>query len=172
MLHSPAGSPINLPGFWGRFKTPKNKEAKLQQSPPQMQVSAPRLLTLVFMEMETIRMLPNTFAELDHQVREWIKPPEGAQYALRVPIEFASWDAARVVSSPWIYITGEDSYQIAIQGVRAFKVEIIGDGPPPVEEPPYVSSSLNLHATNHSSYLSLPVRLPLPPSWRCPEHST
>lgn len=37
-------------------------------------------------------------------------------------------------------LTGEDSYQIAIQGVRAFKVEIMSDGPPPAEEPPYVSS--------------------------------
>ncbi|KAI0079887.1 hypothetical protein K474DRAFT_1705147 [Panus rudis PR-1116 ss-1] len=132
------GSNSPLPhGFWGKFKaqTPKANEANLQQ-PPQMAVSAPRLLTLAFSEMETIRRLPNSFSELDHIVRDWLKPPPDAVFGLRVPVEYASWDAARVVSGPYIWLNDEESYQIAIHGVRAFRVEIVSDGPPPEEEPP------------------------------------
>ena len=48
-------------GFWNRFKTPKsNKEAELrEQRQAQLALSRQRLLTLVFDEMETVRMVSN-----------------------------------------------------------------------------------------------------------------
>ncbi|CAL1704547.1 unnamed protein product [Somion occarium] len=134
MLHSPAGSNASLP-FWSRLRTPKGKEAKIQQPQP-MAVSPPRLLTLAFADMETIRMLPDSFAELEAVARDWIKPPPDAIFSLRVPVQYISWEASRLVSSDYLYLTGEDSYQIAIQGVRGFKVEIVSDGPPPPDDPP------------------------------------
>jgi len=37
---------------------------------------------------------------------------------------------------PSFQLTSEDSYQIAIMGVQGLRVEIVSDGPPPIEEPP------------------------------------
>jgi hypothetical protein len=33
-------------------------------------------------------------------------------------------------------LTGEDSYQVAIKGVRSVRVEIVSDFPPPPDETP------------------------------------
>ncbi|KAL1728757.1 hypothetical protein EV714DRAFT_285517 [Schizophyllum commune] len=101
-----------------------------------MAIARQRLLTLCYDEMETIRMLPNTFAELEAVARDWTKPPPDAIFGMRVPVEYASIHAARLVSGPYIYLTGEDSYQIAISGVQGIRVEIVSDAPPPPEEPP------------------------------------
>ncbi|EJF65896.1 hypothetical protein BD309DRAFT_1013767 [Dichomitus squalens] len=141
MLLSPATSNASLPtsqGFWNRFKTPKsNKEAELrEQRQAQLALSRQRLLTLVFDDMETVRMLPNSIMELEGLAREWIKPPPDMPLHLRVPIEYASLHAARLVSGPYIYLTSEDSYQIAIAGVQGLRVEIVCDSPPPPDEPP------------------------------------
>lgn len=141
MLLSPAASNASLPssqGFWGRFKTPKsNKDVELapnRQNP--MALARQRLLTLAFGDMETIRMLPNTFVELDAVARDWIKPPPDVMFSLRVPVEYASLHAARLVAGPYIYLTSEDSYQIAVMGVQGLRVEIVSDGPPPPEDEP------------------------------------
>ncbi|KAI0797981.1 hypothetical protein C8Q75DRAFT_801883 [Abortiporus biennis] len=138
MLLSPAASNASLPGqgFWGRFKTPKSKEMELREKQAQMALTRQRLLTLAFGDMETIRMLPPTFVELEALAREWIKPPPDAIFSLRVPVEYASLHASRLVSGPYIYLTGEDSYQIATMGVQGMRVEIVGDGPPPPEDEP------------------------------------
>jgi len=138
MLLSPAASNASLPsqGFWGRFKTPRNKEQQLPQKQPEMALARQRLLTLAFGDMETIRMLPPSFMELDGLARDWIKPPPDAIYSLRFPTEFASLHAARLVAGPYIYLTGEDSYQIATMGVQGLRVEIVSDGPPPPEDEP------------------------------------
>ncbi|KAM5532054.1 hypothetical protein V8D89_014305 [Ganoderma adspersum] len=121
-------------GFWNRFKTPKvNKDAERQA---QLALSRQRLLTLVFDDMETIKILPDSLLTLDGLARDWIKPPPDMPLALRVPIEFASFQAARLVSGPYIYLTSEDSYQIAIAGVQGLRVEIVCDSPPPPDEPP------------------------------------
>ncbi|KAF9564604.1 hypothetical protein CPC08DRAFT_660082 [Agrocybe pediades] len=101
-----------------------------------MAVARPRLLTLAFNDMETLRMLPNSFEELMAAAQDWTKPPPDAMFNLRVPVEYASIHAARLVAGPYIYLTSEDSYQIAIMGVQGIRVEIVSDGPPPVEEPP------------------------------------
>ncbi|CCM02412.1 uncharacterized protein FIBRA_04510 [Fibroporia radiculosa] len=101
-----------------------------------MALTRQRLLTLAFGDMETIRMLPNTYIELDAQARDWIKPPPDAIFSLRVPVEYASLHAARLVAGPYIYLTGEDSYQIATMGVQGLRVEIVSDGPPPPEDEP------------------------------------
>ncbi|KJA27358.1 hypothetical protein HYPSUDRAFT_35228 [Hypholoma sublateritium FD-334 SS-4] len=101
-----------------------------------MAVARPRLLTLAFGEMETLRMLPNTFHELMAAATEWTKPPPDAMFNLRVPVEYASIHAARLVAGPYIYLTGEDSYQIAIMGVQGIRVEIVTDAPPPAPDPP------------------------------------
>jgi len=143
MLHSPAASNASLGGaggFWGRFKSPKTpKEMELKN--PQMTLTRSRLLTLAFADMETVRILPNTYDELEALARDWVKPPPDAVFSLRVPVEFASMYASRYVSGPYIYLTGEDSYQIAAMGVQGLRVEIASDGPPPPDEPPYVPIS-------------------------------
>ncbi|KAI9064481.1 hypothetical protein FKP32DRAFT_644172 [Trametes sanguinea] len=141
MLLSPATSNASLPssqGFWGRFKSPKNpKEPDLRErAQAQLALTRQRLLTLAFQDMETIRMLPSSFGELEALAREWVKPAPDMPLSLRVPIEYASLHAARLVASPYIYLTSEDSYQIAIMGVQGLRVEIICDVPPPPDEPP------------------------------------
>ncbi|KAJ7046833.1 hypothetical protein C8F04DRAFT_937312 [Mycena alexandri] len=102
----------------------------------QMALARQRLLTLAYGEMETIRMLPNSFIELESVARDWTKPPPEAVFSLRVPVEYASLQAARLVAGPYIYLTGEDSYQIAVMGVPGLRVEIVSDAPPPPDEPP------------------------------------
>ncbi|KAJ7905511.1 hypothetical protein B0H14DRAFT_2660571 [Mycena olivaceomarginata] len=102
----------------------------------QMALARQRLLTLAYGDMETIRMLPNSFAELDAVARDWTKPPPDAVFSLRVPVEYASLQAARLVAGPYIYLTGEDSYQIAMMNVSGLRVEIVSDAPPPPDEPP------------------------------------
>ncbi|PSR74100.1 hypothetical protein PHLCEN_2v10056 [Hermanssonia centrifuga] len=110
---------LHTQGFWGRFvKTPKGKESEL---PPPMALTRQRLVTLSFETMETIRM------ELEGLARDWIKPPPDISVFLRIPIEYASLQAS---------LTGEDTYQIAIMGVHATKVEIVADAPPPPDDPP------------------------------------
>ncbi|KZT09488.1 uncharacterized protein LAESUDRAFT_756445 [Laetiporus sulphureus 93-53] len=139
MISSPAGSNASLSShsWWGRFKTPRsNRDVELPDKMPPFAVTKQRLLTLVFSDMETIRMLPPTFGELDALARDWIKPPPDALFSLRVPIDFASIHAARLVTGPYIYLTGEDSYQIASMNVQGLRVEIVGDSPPPPEEEP------------------------------------
>ncbi|KAF7967099.1 hypothetical protein HWV62_35911 [Athelia sp. TMB] len=42
----------------------------------------------------------------------------------------------QLVAGPYIYLTGEDSYQIAVMGVQGLRVEIGTDAPPPPDEPP------------------------------------
>ncbi|KAH0583829.1 hypothetical protein H2248_009428 [Termitomyces sp. 'cryptogamus'] len=74
--------------------------------------------------------------ELEAAARDWTKPPPDAPFTLRVPVEFASIHAARLVAGPYIYLTGEDSYQIALMGVQGLRVEIVSDVPPPPNEPP------------------------------------
>ncbi|KLO13547.1 hypothetical protein SCHPADRAFT_904133 [Schizopora paradoxa] len=101
-----------------------------------MALTRQRLVTLVYDDMETVRMLPSTFADLEVLARDWVKPPPDAHFSLRVPVEYASFQAARYVNGPYIWITSEDSYQIAILGVQGSRVEILSDAPPPVEEPP------------------------------------
>ncbi|KAI0690567.1 hypothetical protein BC835DRAFT_1407485 [Cytidiella melzeri] len=149
MLTSPAVSNASLPGsgFWARFqKTPKGgKEMDLvrekQNQQAQMALTRQRLLTICFGDMETIRM------ELEAVCRDWIKPPPDAEFGLRVPVEYASLHASRLVSGPYIYLTGEDSYQIAIMGVQGLRVEIVGDGPPPAEDEPPPPPVLDMPAT-------------------------
>ncbi|EAU88488.1 hypothetical protein CC1G_04194 [Coprinopsis cinerea okayama7 len=138
MLLSPASSnhgglPPQGSSFWGKFK-PKPKEPELP--PAAMAVARTKLLTLVFADMETIRVLPNSFVELEALARDWTKPPPDAMFTLRVPVEFVSFQAARLVTGPYIYLTGEESYQIATMGVQGLRVEIVSDGPPPPDEPP------------------------------------
>ncbi|KAJ7632671.1 hypothetical protein FB45DRAFT_913120 [Roridomyces roridus] len=126
MLLSPASTSASLPqSFWGKFK-PKGKE-DMRDKQSQMALARQRLLTLAYGDMETIRMLPGSFGELESVAREWTKPPPDAVFSLRVPVEFASLQAA---------LTGEDSYQIAVMGVSGLRVEIVSDAPPPPDEPP------------------------------------
>ena len=55
------GSSTSLPGasFWGRWgrNTPKAKDVALNHPDPHMAVARTRLLTLVYGDMETIRMV-------------------------------------------------------------------------------------------------------------------
>lgn len=101
-----------------------------------MALTRQRLLTLAFGEMETICTLPNSFAELEEVARNWAKPPPDAVFTLRVPVEYASIHAARLVAGPYIYLTSEDSFQIAAMGAQGIRVEIVSDAPPPPDEPP------------------------------------
>ncbi|KAG6814375.1 hypothetical protein H0H92_010961 [Tricholoma furcatifolium] len=154
MLHfspAPQNAGLPQPSMWGILKgRPKEPDTRSQA---QMTLARQRLLTLAFGDMETIRMvsffslsclslsnpphqLPNSFAELEAVARDWTKPPPDAPFALRVPTELASIHAVRLVAGPYIYLTGEESYQIALMGVQGLRVEIVSDSPPPPDEPP------------------------------------
>nr|GAT53192.1 predicted protein [Mycena chlorophos] len=148
MLLSPASTSASLPSqsFWGKFKPQKKDEMRDKQS--QMALARQRLLTLAYGDMETIRVVRRSATGLsilislpasDHLrsvARDWTKPPPDAVFGLRVPVEFASLQAARLVAGPYIYLAGEDSYQIAIMGVPGLRVEVVSDAPPPPDEPP------------------------------------
>ncbi|TFY72650.1 hypothetical protein EVG20_g325 [Dentipellis fragilis] len=144
MLLSPASSNASLPSssFWSKLKGPgggksqKDKESDLRHQQANMALSRQRLLTLVYGDMETVRMLPSTYAELEALARDWTKPPPDAVFSLRVPIDYVHIQTARLVSGDYVYLTGEDSYQIATMGVPGIRVEIVSDGPPPPDEPP------------------------------------
>ncbi|KAH7910180.1 hypothetical protein BJ138DRAFT_1153526 [Hygrophoropsis aurantiaca] len=139
MLLSPASTSGSLPSqsFWNRIKSKKgiDKESEFREKQAQMALARQRLLTLAYEDMETVRVLPSSYPELEAVARDWTKPPPDAMFSLRVPVEFASLHASRLVSGPYIYLTGEDSYQIAIMGVQGLRVEIVADVPPPPEEP-------------------------------------
>lgn len=139
MLLSPASTSASLPSqsFWGKFKGKKtDRDSEYRDKQSQMALARQRLLTLAYDEMETVRVLPQSFTELEAVARDWAKPPPDAVFCLRVPTEFASLHASRLVSGPYIYLTGEDSYQIAIMGVQGLRVEIVSDAPPPPDDPP------------------------------------
>ncbi|KAF9230854.1 hypothetical protein BU15DRAFT_56798 [Melanogaster broomeanus] len=118
MLVSHRTTNASLPSqsFWGKSK---NKNALARQ----------RILILAYGDMETVRVLPQSFAELEAGARDWTKLPPDTVFSLRVPTEFVSLQASRLISGPYIYLTGEDSYQIAIMGVRGIRVEIVSDEP-------------------------------------------
>ncbi|KAH0827161.1 hypothetical protein J3R83DRAFT_4852 [Lanmaoa asiatica] len=133
MLLSPASTSASLPSqsFWNKFKNKKSdKDSEYRERQSHMALARQRLLTLAYGDMETVRV------ELEAVARDWTKPPPDAIFSLRVPTEFASLHASRLVSGPYIYLTGEDSYQIAIMGVQGLRVEIVSDAPPPPDEPP------------------------------------
>ncbi|TFK98952.1 hypothetical protein BDV98DRAFT_552063 [Pterulicium gracile] len=93
-----------------------------------------KLLTLAFGDMETVKMLPTTYAELLMMSKDWTRPPPDAMFTLRVPTEYVSFQAARLVAGPYIYLTDEESFQIATMGVQGLRVEIVSDAPPPPDE--------------------------------------
>ncbi|KIY72170.1 hypothetical protein CYLTODRAFT_344506 [Cylindrobasidium torrendii FP15055 ss-10] len=133
---SAAGLPAGGGSLWNRFARSKKPEPDTPAPPPQQTLARQRLLTLAMGDMETIRVLPNTYAELEAVARDWAKPPPDADFNLRIPIDYASLNAARFVNSPYIYLTGEESFQIAVMGVHGTRVEIVSDAPPPPDEPP------------------------------------
>ncbi|KAF8163342.1 hypothetical protein B0H34DRAFT_695070 [Crassisporium funariophilum] len=137
MLLSPTSTNTSLPtqAFWNKFK-PKPKEPEIQNKQGPMAVARQRLLTLAYGEIETLCKLPHSFHELMAVAQDWTKPPPDAMFNLRVPVEYASIQAARLVAGDYIYLTGEDSYQIAIMGVQGIRVEIVSDAPPPPVEDP------------------------------------
>ncbi|KAH7918068.1 hypothetical protein BV22DRAFT_918457 [Leucogyrophana mollusca] len=107
--------------------------------------------------METVRILPNSFPELMTVARDWTKPPPDAIFSLRVPIEFASSSTTRLVFGPYVYLTGEDSYQIATHGLQDLWVEIVSDAPPPPDEPPPRVQVRDRARSVTSSILDLPA---------------
>ncbi|EJU05587.1 hypothetical protein DACRYDRAFT_74849 [Dacryopinax primogenitus] len=96
----------------------------------------PVYMTLVHGEMETIRILPKTYGDLEVVARDWLKPPEGTAFALRVPTDMASWAASRVIQGPWIWIGNDETWQIATQGIPGIRVEIVSDAAAPPPDPP------------------------------------
>ncbi|GJJ12105.1 hypothetical protein Clacol_006346 [Clathrus columnatus] len=120
MLISPAASNATLPSLWRKInKSNKNETNAL--------TSRTRMLTIAHGEMETVKILPNSFADLEALARNWVKPPPGAPFALRVPVQFAPLHAS---------LHDEESFQIASTGVHGLYVEVVSDTPPPEEPPP------------------------------------
>ncbi|KAH8116935.1 hypothetical protein DFH11DRAFT_1687756 [Phellopilus nigrolimitatus] len=135
MLLSPASTDASLPsagGLWQKLtkKTGQGRDNDKAVQQAQMALSRQRLVTLVFDDMETVRM------DLEALARDWVKPPPDANFSLRIPVEYASFQASRFINGPYIWLTSEDSYQIAILGVQGSRVEIYSDAPPPPDEPP------------------------------------
>jgi len=95
-----------------------------------------RMLTLAHGDMETVKILPPSYNDLETLARNWAKPPPNAPFALRVPVQYASVQASRFIHGEYIYLHDEESYQIATMGVHGLYVEVVSDTPPPVEPPP------------------------------------
>ncbi|EJD52939.1 hypothetical protein AURDEDRAFT_110778 [Auricularia subglabra TFB-10046 SS5] len=101
-----------------------------------MAVSRPtRMLTLAHGDMETIRILPNTYAEVEALAREWVQPAPGVPFALRIPVEYLPWQAARMVQTPYVWLTSEETYQISTLNTNMMRIEIVSDAPPPPDVP-------------------------------------
>ena len=111
--------------FLSHFRMPSSPAPYREQSAPYQSqaMTRPRYLTLAFDDMETIKTLPPTFAvsiceitdsfhcpvlgkliaavmvsqEAEALAREWISPPPGATFLLRVPVEYASVQASRLL---------------------------------------------------------------------------
>ncbi|KAF8344315.1 uncharacterized protein EI90DRAFT_2900899 [Cantharellus anzutake] len=92
-----------------------------------------RYLTLAYEDMETIKILPPTFADAVAVAKEWVRPPPGVPFQLRVPVEYASIQASRLLQGPYLYIDTDDTYQLA-QTSHGLRMEIVTDAPPPPEE--------------------------------------
>lgn len=43
--------------------------------------------------------------DLEVLARDWVKPPPDAHFSLRVPVEYASFQAARYVNGPYIWVS-------------------------------------------------------------------
>ncbi|KAG8953938.1 hypothetical protein FRC04_000922 [Tulasnella sp. 424] len=99
-------------------------------------IKTKRLLTLAFDDKEAVWSLPETFAEVEEIARNWIQPPEGARFDFRIPSEYASLLASRLVHGPYLSIVNEETYQIAIDRMQVIRIEIVSDAPPPPEEEP------------------------------------
>jgi len=83
------------------------------------------------------RLIPRRSPQdLDAVARDWAKPPPDANFSLRIPIDYCSLQAARLVSGPYLYITSDEAWLIGTNGVQGTRVEIVTDAPPPPEEPP------------------------------------
>ncbi|TDL24700.1 hypothetical protein BD410DRAFT_785390 [Rickenella mellea] len=149
MLLSPATAPEKLPStsIWSRIKK-KSKDGSdhiqtvtsngrnSSSEPHQLALTRTRLVTLVYGEMETIRPLPSSYAELESLARNWINPPFDAYFALRIPTEFASKLAAADAHGPWFWVDSEESYSLATHGITGSRVEIFSDAPPPPADRP------------------------------------
>lgn len=100
-----------------------------------------RFLTLAYDDMETIKTLPATFAEAEQLAREWVHADPDTPVHFRVPVEYASVQVSRVIQGPYLYIDGDDTYQLALTPV-GLRMEIVSTVPPPEpeeeeeEEPP------------------------------------
>lgn len=101
--------------------------------PPMRVMTQQRYLTLAYEDKETIKILPPTFADAVAVAREWVKPPPGASFHLRVPVEYASIQATRLLQGPYLYIDTDDTYVLA-QTAHGLRMEIVTDAPPPPEE--------------------------------------
>ncbi|KAG8972421.1 hypothetical protein FRB90_010226, partial [Tulasnella sp. 427] len=99
-------------------------------------IKTKRLLTLAIEDKEAVWSLPETFAEVEEIARKWIQPPEGARFDYRIPSEYASVLASRLVHGPYLSIVNEETYQIAIDRMQVIRIEIVSDDPPPPEEIP------------------------------------
>lgn len=99
-------------------------------------IKTKRLLTLAFDDKEAVWSLPETFGEVAEIARNWIQPPEGARFDFRIPSEYASVLASRLVHGPYLSIVNEETYQIAIDRMQVIRIEIVSDAPPPPEEEP------------------------------------
>ena len=124
---SPSPRPYQPNQGGGGYQQPANNGGYNPQA-----VARQRWLTLVFDDMETIKVLPNSFAvsdlyslylcrsfsspvsiicmddytqflycsafqEAEALARDWINPPPGQSFHLRVPVEYASVTASRLV---------------------------------------------------------------------------
>ncbi|TDL24701.1 hypothetical protein BD410DRAFT_744264 [Rickenella mellea] len=174
--HRPSSKKVSSANIWSKIwksrkdaapkpdpqtRTPQpGKDSKIAPE-PQAALTRRRLVTLVYEDMETVRMLPSSYHEMLDTARDWLKPPSTANLFLRVPVEYASVHASRFVQGPYIWIDSEDSYQIATHGVGSTRIEIIADAPPPDNFPIPVlempcSFTLEL---NEGEYLALDVTM-------------
>ncbi|KAF8309959.1 uncharacterized protein EI90DRAFT_3209294, partial [Cantharellus anzutake] len=132
--------------FLSRYQSPQ------PNYPPIGVMAKQRYLTLAYEDMETIKILPPTFADAVAVAKEWVRPPLGylSNYESRLNTHpFKHLDSFKVGSNalppstinlnhlfllgPYLYIDTDDTYQLA-QTSHGLRMEIVTDAPPPPEE--------------------------------------
>ncbi|KAF8319279.1 hypothetical protein DL93DRAFT_2074854 [Clavulina sp. PMI_390] len=135
---TPTQQSLNSNATFARFTRRKEgwpgpSEEVVNYAPPPPPPAPRRFLTLVFGDMETVKILPNTFAEAEKLAREWVQIPDDVPCSLRVPVEYASIQASRLLQGPYLWLDSEDTYQLA-QTTMGLRMEITADAPPPDPE--------------------------------------
>ncbi|KAF9447206.1 hypothetical protein P691DRAFT_136712 [Macrolepiota fuliginosa MF-IS2] len=98
----------------------------------QMAITWQPHLILALDNQEMLCPLPNSLANVEKLTRDWVKPPPGTTFSLRIHTEYTSLHTTRVIAGPYIYLNNEDSYQVMTTDVKGLRIEIVSGAPPAI----------------------------------------